>query len=114
MPRIRNWQDLKLYRADANAKYKHIDRLFSDTVDWDLIAFHWQDLMQVALSIQAGTISSPLLLRRFGSESRRNRLFLAAQELGKVVRTALQDAIAARPAIRDAARRNPILASLVP
>ncbi|SPC06684.1 Tn3 family transposase [Cupriavidus oxalaticus] len=88
MPRIRNWQDLKLYRADANTKYKHIDRLFSDTVDWDLIAFHWQDLMQVALSIQAGTISSPLLLRRFGSESRRNRLFLAAQELGKVVRTA--------------------------
>ncbi len=79
MPRIRNWQDLKLYRADANTKYKHIDRLFSDTVDWDLIAFHWQDLMQVALSIQAGTISSPLLLRRFGSESRRNRLFLAAQ-----------------------------------
>ncbi|BDB29187.1 transposase (plasmid) [Cupriavidus sp. P-10] len=88
MPRIRNWQDLKLYRADANTKYKHIDRLFSDTVDWQLIAFHWQDLMQVALSIQAGTISSPLLLRRFGSESRRNRLFLAAQELGKVVRTA--------------------------
>ncbi|WP_454727828.1 MULTISPECIES: Tn3 family transposase [Cupriavidus] len=87
MPRIRNWQDLKLYRADVNTKYRHIDRLFSDTVDWDLIAFHWQDLMQVALSIQAGTISSPLLLRRFGSESRRNRLFLAAQELGKVVRT---------------------------
>ena len=88
MPRIRNWQDLKLYRADTNTKYKHIDRLFSDNVDWDLIAFHRQDLMQVALSIQSGTISSPLLLRRFGSESRRNRLFLAAQELGKVVRTA--------------------------
>lgn len=31
--------------------------------------------------------TSPLLLRRFGSENRRNRLFLAAQELGKVVRT---------------------------
>ena len=87
MPRIRNWQDLKLYRADDRAKYRHIDRLFSGTVDWDLIAFRWQDLMQVALSIQAGTISSPLLLRRFGSESRRNRLFLTAQEVGKVVRT---------------------------
>lgn len=87
MPRIRNWQDLKLYKADENITYKHIERLFSDTVDWNLIAFHWQDLMQVALSIQAGTISSPLLLRRFGSESRKNRLYLAAQELGKVVRT---------------------------
>ncbi|WP_049279375.1 Tn3 family transposase, partial [Ralstonia solanacearum] len=87
MPRIRNWQDLRLYKADENIQYKHIERLFSDTVDWNLIAFHWQDLMQVALSIQAGTISSPLLLRRFGSESRKNRLYLAAQELGKVVRT---------------------------
>lgn len=87
MPRIRNWQDLKLYRADSTSKYLHIDRLFSAAVDWDLITLHWQDLMQVALSIQAGTISSPLLLRRLGSDSRKNRLLLAAQELGKVVRT---------------------------
>ena len=87
MPRIRNWQDLKLYRADPTSKYRHIERLFSGVVDWDLITLHWQDLMQVALSIQAGTISSPLLLRRLGSDSRKNRLLLAAQELGKVVRT---------------------------
>src|SRR5215831_16791413 len=87
MPRIRNWQDLKLYRTDSISKYRHIDRLFSGAVDWDLITLHWQDLMQVALSIQAGTISSPLLLRRLGSDSRKNRLLLAAQELGKVVRT---------------------------
>jgi TnpA family transposase len=44
-----------------------------------LIERHWQELMQVALSIQAGTISSPLLLRRLGSESRKNRLYLAAR-----------------------------------
>jgi TnpA family transposase len=87
MPRIRNWKDLKFFRPDNGTKYKHIDRLFSTTVDWELIERHWQDLMQVALSIQAGTISSPLLLRRLGSESRRNRLYLAARELGNVVRT---------------------------
>jgi TnpA family transposase len=87
MPRIRNWKELDLYKPDAGVKYKHIDSLFSAVVDWDLIAFHWQDLMQVALSIQAGTISSPLLLRRLGSESRKNRLYLAARELGNVVRT---------------------------
>jgi TnpA family transposase len=57
--------------VDAATRYKHIDRLFSETVDWELIGRHWQDLMQVALSIQAGAISSPLLLRRFGSESRK-------------------------------------------
>jgi len=87
MPRIRNWQDLKLYRVDAATQYKHIDGLFTETVDWDLIGRHWQDLMQLALSIQSGAISSPLLLRRFGAASPRNRLSLAAEELGKVVRT---------------------------
>lgn len=87
MPRIRNWKDLKFHRPDDGTKYQHIDALFTAGVDWDLIERHWQDLMQVALSIQAGTISSPQLLRRLGSESRKNRLYLAARELGNVVRT---------------------------
>ncbi|AJZ56096.1 tn3 transposase DDE domain protein (plasmid) [Paraburkholderia fungorum] len=87
MPRIRNWKDLVLYRPGDEAKYRHIDKLFTATIDWELIKRHWQELMQVALSIQAGTISSPLLLRRLGSESRKNRLYLAARELGNVVRT---------------------------
>jgi TnpA family transposase len=87
MPRIRNWQDLKLYRVDAGTQYEHIEGLFTETVDWELIERRWKDLMQLTLSIQSGAISSPLLLRRFGAASPRNRLSLAAEELGKVVRT---------------------------
>ena len=87
MPRIRNWKDPVLYRSHSDAKYKHIDRLFTATIDWVLIERHWQELMQVALSVQAGTISSPPLLRRLGSESRKTRLYLAARELGNVIRT---------------------------
>ena len=52
-----------------------------------LIERHWQDLMQVALSIYAGKISSATLLRKLGSYSRKNRLYFAAQELGNVIRT---------------------------
>lgn len=87
MPRIRNWKNLILYRPDKAVKYKHINRLFSDSVDWNLIERHWQDLMQVALSIYAGKISSATLLRKLGSASRKNRLYFAAQELGNVIRT---------------------------
>ncbi|GAB3265951.1 Tn3 family transposase [Chitinimonas naiadis] len=87
MPRIRNWRNLILYRPDKATKYEHINRLFSETVDWDLIDKHWQDLMQVALSIYAGRISSATLLRKLGSYSRKNRLYFAAQQLGNVVRT---------------------------
>lgn len=86
MPRIHNWKDLTLYKADRRKRYKHVDRLFSDTIDWNLIDTHWKDLMQVALSIQVGSIASPLLLKRLSAGNRRNRMFLAAQELGRVVR----------------------------
>jgi TnpA family transposase len=87
MPRIRNWKDLTFFRPSKDAKYRHIDGLFSDTVDWQLIQDHWPDLLQVALSIKAGTILSAQLLRRLGSYSRRNRLYQAFRELGRVVRT---------------------------
>ena len=50
MPRIRNWKDLTFFRPGKNAHYQHIDTLFTDTIDWDLIETHWQDLMPVALS----------------------------------------------------------------
>lgn len=87
MPRIRNWKDLKFYKADKATKYKHIDRLFSDVVDWKLIQNHWQDLMQVAISIQQGKVASPMLLRKLSHDGRHNRLFAAARELGRVLRT---------------------------
>ncbi|MDG0854773.1 Tn3 family transposase [Roseateles puraquae] len=87
MPRIRNWKDLKFYRPDKATRFKHIDRLFTDTVDWDVIKENWQELMQVAISIKAGRIASPTLLRKLSNEGRHNRLFAAARELGRVLRT---------------------------
>lgn len=57
MPRIRNWKDLKFFRPTKNSKYKHIDSLFSDTIDWKLIETHWADLVQVVLSIKTGKMS---------------------------------------------------------
>ena len=87
MPRIRNWKDLNFYRPDKNTVYQHIDSLFKDPIDWGVITTHWQDLFQVVLSIQTGKISSALLLRKLGNYSRKNRLYQAFQELGRVVRT---------------------------
>src|SRR5205807_1899208 len=52
MPRIRNWKDLRFFRPTKETRYKHIENLFSDTIDWDLIETHWQDLLQVVLSIK--------------------------------------------------------------
>jgi hypothetical protein len=52
MPRIRHWKDLKFYRPTKETVYEHLEPLFGDNViDWTLIQTHWQDLMQVVISI---------------------------------------------------------------
>lgn len=87
MPRIRNWRHLTFYRPDKDATYQHIDSLFTQTINWQLIETHWQDLLQVVLSIQAGKVLPSMLLQRLNSYSRKNKLYLAFRELGRVVRT---------------------------
>jgi TnpA family transposase len=87
MPRIRNWKHLTLHRPTKDAHYQHIDSLFSATVDWELIATHLPDMLRVGVSIAAGTITPSTILRRLGTYSRKNRLYLAFRELGVAVRT---------------------------
>jgi len=86
-PRMRNWNDVTFYRPVKSAVYRHIDALFAKSIDWSLIETHWQDMMQVILSIQAGKILPSTLLRKLGSHSRQNKLNRAFRELGRVERT---------------------------
>lgn len=87
MPRIRNWQDLVFYRPDKETVYQHIDSLFKGVINWALIQTHWADLLRVVLSIESGKISSDMLLRKLGNYSRKNKLYQAFRELGRVIRT---------------------------
>ena len=87
MPRIRHWKELVFYRPSKEATYRNIDVLFKDTIDWELIETHWQDLMQVVLSIKAGKVLPSAILRRLNNHSHKNRLFQVFRELGRVIRT---------------------------
>ena len=86
-PRMRTWNDAAFYRPSKKEKYEHIDALFTDAINWDLIETHWQDMMQVVLSIQAGKVLPSMLLRKLSSHNRQNKLYLAFRELGRVERT---------------------------
>ena len=44
-------------------------------------------MMQVVLSIQAGKVLPSMLLRKLNSNNRRNKLYQAFRELGRVIRT---------------------------
>jgi TnpA family transposase len=86
-PRMRTWSDVTFYRPHKQTKYKHIDSLFGKAVDWSHIEAHWQDMMQVVLSIQAGKVLPSMLLRKLNSKNRKNKLYRAFRELGRVNRT---------------------------
>lgn len=87
MPRIRNWKELKFYWPHKGARYEHIEALFSDHIDWDLITENFDEMLKVAVSIKAGRLLPSTVLRRLGSYSRHNKVYRAFRELGRVVRT---------------------------
>ncbi|MFG6200341.1 Tn3 family transposase [Nonomuraea sp. JJY05] len=104
MPRIRNFKDLIFFRASEKIVYPHIDQLFGESgrgvIDWKLIEKHWIDLMQVAISISEGRLSSVTLMRRLRSNSRKNRIYKAFREVGRSVRTVALLRYLADPALR--------------
>ena len=85
-------------------KYAHIDKLFTDNIDWDLIATHWQDMMQVVLLIQAGRVLPSMLLRKLGTHNRKSRLYRAFRELGRVERTLFLLCYVSSPEVRRGIR----------
>ncbi len=87
MPRIRNWKDLKLYRPAHTARYRHIDSLFAQTVNWELIKTYLPDMLRVAVSVKEGKIRAATILRKLGTQSSKNRLYQAFHELGCAVRS---------------------------
>ena len=87
MPRIRNIKDLIFYRPDAGGRYKNIDALFGDPIDWKLIETHAPEMMRVAVSVKLGKITASTILRRLGTYSQKNKLYFAFRELGRVIRT---------------------------
>jgi TnpA family transposase len=88
MPRIRQWKHLTFYHPNRDEVYIHIDELFTDTIDWNLIATHLPDMLRVALSIKAGRLTPSTILRKLSTYSQKNKLYQAFRELGRVIRTA--------------------------
>jgi TnpA family transposase len=101
---MRNWNDAVFYRPDRGTGYEHIDALFSEAIDWPLIEAHFLDMMQVVLSIQAGRVPPSMLLKRLGVKNKRNTLYRAFRELGRVQRTLFLLRYVSKPQLRRTIR----------
>ncbi|WP_066706969.1 Tn3 family transposase [Curvibacter delicatus] len=87
MPRIRGISDLKFFRPQRGIVFNNINDLFGDVIDWKMIETHLPAMLRVAVSIKTGKITPSAILRRLGTYSRKNKLYFAFVELGKVIRT---------------------------
>ena len=63
--------------------------------------------MQIALSIRGGRLSSTLLLRRLGTESRKTNIYKAFRELGRVIRTITLLRFVSEPGLRQRSPPRP-------
>ncbi|GAB6524469.1 hypothetical protein bcgnr5386_53900 [Bacillus cereus] len=65
----------------------HIDGLFSQSVDWNLIENHYEDMLRVVMSIKIGRIHPSMILNKLNTYSKNNKLYQAFRELGGAIRT---------------------------
>ena len=88
LPRIKRFKHLYYYKVDPSDCYEHIHDLFTEkAIDWELIKIHYHDMLRVVMSIQKGKVKSSTILRKLCSKSRKNKLYFAFRELGRVIRT---------------------------
>ena len=81
-PRIRDLADKRLYIHGDAKRYPTLARLIGGSVNVKRIRAHWDAILRLAASIQQGTVTASLMLRKLGSYPRQNGLALALRELG--------------------------------
>jgi TnpA family transposase len=86
-PRIRGLADKRLYIPGRPDPYPTLKPLIGATLNTRLIRTHWDDILRLTASINTGTVTASLMLRKLGSYPRQNGLATALRELGRLERT---------------------------
>ncbi|MGB4948676.1 MAG: Tn3 family transposase [Candidatus Competibacter denitrificans] len=86
-PRIRDLADKRLYIHGDAKPYPTLTELIGGSINVKHIRAHWDDILRLTASIQQGTVTASLMLRKLGSYPRQNGLAVALRELGRIERT---------------------------
>ena len=86
-PRLRDFPDRRLACIEPAASYGASQPLFGRRVRTDVIREHWDEVLRLVASLQAGTVLPSAMLKRLAAFQRQNQLDLALQELGRIERT---------------------------
>lgn len=85
--RIRDLADKRLYIPGDSKSYLTLANLIGGKISVKLIRAHWEEILRLAASINQGTVTASLMLRKLGSYPRQNSLAVALRELGRIERT---------------------------
>ena len=89
VPRIKCLNEQTLYATTGKWQYESKSyKLIPDRkINLHLIREEWNNLLRLATSIKLGVCSGSQILKRLNSYSRKNKLYLALRELGRLVKS---------------------------
>ena len=87
LPRLKGIHAQRLYRPTSSASYPNLAPVLTRTIDWDLIAQHYDPMVQYATALRMGTAQTEDLLRRFTRSNVQHPVYRALSELGKAAKT---------------------------
>ncbi len=86
-PRIRDLGDKRLYPFKNPENYQELESLIGGKVNIKHIEKSWDEVLRLASSIQSGTVTASVILRKLGAYPRQNGLAVALREIGRIERT---------------------------
>ena len=87
LPRLKAIHSQRLYRPDNTGAYSKLAPVLSRTIDWDLIAQQYDQMVKYATALRLGTADTEDILRRFNRTNVQHPVYRALGELGKAIKT---------------------------
>ena len=87
MPRLKDLPDQVLSGVDRTADYGSLQLLFRNTVNLDLIAEQWDELVRLAASLKDRLAPAHVVMQRLINAPAADRLASALSHLGRLVKT---------------------------
>ncbi|KTD53859.1 Tn3 family transposase [Legionella sp. PATHC038] len=89
MPRLANLNKQKLAQCELGdyQKYKNLQPVLTDTINWQLIKEQYSQIVKYTAAMKAGHADPESILRRFNQNNLKHPAYLALSQLGKVLKT---------------------------